>query len=141
MGALVGVVLLPRPALAIQPHGSPEGFYLHLIAHLVFIGALVFFIFKLRQEIVQTRSFHLLIWACALFIGWNLMTFIAHLSALSVRPQDFSGMEGHLSRRLTMSGLSHWIYYFASLDHLILVPAGYLFYRGLKALAQEPVTG
>jgi hypothetical protein len=51
--------ILPPPALAIQSHGPPEGFYLHLIAHLVFIGALIFFIYKLAQAVREHPSFRL----------------------------------------------------------------------------------
>jgi hypothetical protein len=133
--------IFPPPALAIQPHGPPEGFYLHLMAHLVFIGALIFFIYKLAQELKEHRSFRLLAWACGFLVLWNLDCLIGHLSALSIGPQDFMGPEGDLFQRLIMSGFSQWIYYLASLDHFILIAAGYLFYRGLKALATEPETG
>jgi len=137
----VMVGLVPRPALAIQPHGPPEGFYLHQIAHLVFIGALIFFIYKLGQGVQRHRSFRLLAWACGLLILWNLDHLVGHLSALSLSPLDFQGHGGDLSQRLLMSGLSQWIYYLTSLDHLILVPACYCFYRGLKELKKEPETG
>ena len=139
--ALALVSIFPRSAWAIQPHGPPEGFYLHQIGHLVFTAALIFFLYKLWQEIQDNRSFRLLAWACALFVLWNLDTFTAHFCALSVSPQDFLGQTGELTQRLTMSNTAHWIYYFASFDSLLLVPACYLFYRGLKALAQGPVTG
>jgi hypothetical protein len=131
----------PRAALAIQPHGPPEGFYLHQIAHVAFIGALIFFIYKLRQEVQEHQSFSLLIWACGFFVLWNLDHVVAHLSALPLNPSDFLGHETDLAQRLIMSGPTRWIYYLTSLDHLILLPACYLFYRGLKALAKEPATG
>jgi hypothetical protein len=47
--ALVLEGLFPRPVPAIQPHGPPEGFYLHQIAYLAFIGALLFFIYKIYK--------------------------------------------------------------------------------------------
>jgi hypothetical protein len=133
--------LFPRPVLAIQPHGPPEGFYLHQIAHLAFIGALIFFIYKLAQEVPKHRGFRLLAWACGLLVLWNLDHLAGHLSALPISTLDFLGLEGHLNQRLVMSGPSHWIYYFTSLDHFILLPACYFFYRGLKALAREAETG
>jgi hypothetical protein len=145
LGLLIWVWVLegifPPPALAIQPHGPPEGFYLHLMAHLVFIGALIFFIYKLAQEVQEHRSFRLLAWACGFLVLWNLDCLVGHLSALPISPLDFIGLEGHLNQRLVMSGRSHWIYYLASLDNLILLPASYVFYRGLKALIKEPATG
>jgi len=133
--------IFPRPALAIQPHGPPEGFYLHQIAHLVFIGALIFFIYKLAQEVQEHRSFRLLAWACGLLVLWNLDCLVGHMSALPISNLDFIGVEGHLKQRLVMSGPSHWIYYVTSLDNVILLPAAYIFYRGLKALLTEPETG
>jgi hypothetical protein len=132
--------IFPRPALAIQPHGPPEGFYLHQIAHLVFIGALIVFIYKLAQEVKKHRSFRLLAWACGLLVLWNLDCLVGHLSALPISTLDFIHA-GHLNQRLVMSGPSHWIYYVASLDNVILLPAAYIFYRGLKALIAEPETG
>jgi hypothetical protein len=142
---LIGVLVLeglsPRPVLAIQPHGPPEGFYIHQIAHLAFIGALLFFIYKLSQEVREHGSFRLLAWACGLLVLWNLDAFVGHLSALPLSPRDFLGQEGDFTQRLVMSGPAPWIYYLTSLDHFLLVPAAYLFYRGLKALAKEPRTG
>jgi hypothetical protein len=132
------ICLFPCPALALQPHEAPEGLYVHQIAHLLFIGALLFFIYKLRPEAQQHRSFRVIVWACGLFALWNLDTFVAHWCAVPISPQDFLGPEGYFSQRLLMSGLPHWVYYFTKLDHLILVPAFYFFYRGLKSLAKEP---
>lgn len=132
--------IFPRRALAIQPHGPPEGFYLHQIAHLVFIGALIFFIYKLAKEVQEHRSFRLLAWACGFLVLWNLDCLVGHMSALPISNLDFIN-EGHFNQRLVMSGGSHWIYYVASLDNVILLPASYIFYRGLKALISEPETG
>ncbi len=133
--------LFPRPVQAIQPHVALEGFYLHQIAHLAFIGALLFFIYKLAQEVREHGSFRLLAWACGLLVLWNLDHLVGHLSALALSPQDFLGPEGDFTQRLVMSGPASWIYYLTSLDHFLLVAACYLFYRGLKALAKEPRTG
>jgi hypothetical protein len=66
---------------------------------------------------------------------------VGHLSALPISNLDFIGIEGILHQRLVMSGSSHWIYYVTSFDNVILLPAAYLFYRGLKALIKEPETG
>jgi hypothetical protein len=132
--------IFPRPALAIQPHGPPEGFYLHQIAHLVFIGALIFFIYKLAKQVKEHRSFRLLAWACGFLVLWNLDCLLGHTSALPISSLDFIN-EGQLNQRLVMSSPSHWIYYVASLDNVILLPASYIFYRGLKALLSEPEIG
>jgi hypothetical protein len=46
------------------------------------------------------------------------------------------------SKRLLMEDLHSWVYYITKIDHYaLLIPAFYLFYRGLKAFAQEQETG
>lgn len=131
------VGLLPRPALAIQPHGPPEGLYVHQMAHVLFAGAMLFLIFLVqRRGLLRIKGFRLLTWACGLLLLWNLDAFLGHLAEMFLSPQAFQGQGGNFSQRLCMSGLESWVYYFAKMDHLILVPAFYLLYRGLKALAQ-----
>jgi len=131
------VGLVPRPALAIQPHGPPEGLYVHQMAHVLFAGAMLFLIFLVqRRGLLKITGFRLLIWACGLLVLWNLDAFLGHLAEVFLSPQAFRGQEGNFSQRLCMSGLESWVYYFAKMDHLILVPAFYLLYRGLNALAQ-----
>jgi hypothetical protein len=131
------VGLVPGPALALQPHGSPEGLYVHQMAHVLFAGAMLFLIFMVKRRGLQkVKGFRLLTWACGLLLLWNLDAFLGHLAEVFLRPQVFQGPGGDFSQRLCMSGLESWVYYFAKMDHLILVPAFYLLYRGLHALAQ-----
>lgn len=133
------VGLVPRAALAIQPHGPPEGLYVHQMAHVLFAGAMLFFIFLVKRRGLQKiTGFRLLAWACGLLLLWNLDAFLGHLAEMYLSPQAFLGPAGNLSQRLCMSGLESWVYYFAKMDHLILVPAFYLLYRGLNALARTP---
>ena len=66
-----------------------------------------------------------------------MVAFLGHWSEELLHPQAFQGQPGDLSRRLIMSRFSVWIYYVTKLDHLILVPAFFLLWRGLKALLSK----
>jgi hypothetical protein len=134
--ALALVLGLPRTALALQPHGHPEGLYVHQVAHILFAGAMIFLLYHLRKErLVALRWFT---WAGILFILWNLNAFAGHTAETFIEPQDFLGGSAQLSPQLLMFGPAAWIYYVTKLDHLILVPAFILLYYGLQALARAP---
>jgi hypothetical protein len=134
--SLVLVVGLPRTALALQPHGPPEGLYVHQMAHILFAGAMIFLLYYLRKE--RLPGLQWFTWSGILFILWNLNALVGHTAEVYVEPQDFLGGPAHLSRRLIMSGPIALTYYLAKLDHLILVPAFILLYFGLQALARAP---
>jgi hypothetical protein len=136
-GAIVAsLVFFPTTALALQPHGHPEGLYVHQIAHVLFAVAMVFLLYYLRKE--QLPGMPWFTWAGILFILWNLNAMVGHSAEIYVEPQDFIGGPAQLSRRLIMFGPAAWIYYVTKLDHLILVPAFILLYFGLQALARAP---
>jgi hypothetical protein len=134
--ALVLVVGLPRTALALQPHGPPEGLYVHQMAHILFAGAIMFLLYYLRKE--QLPGLRWFTWAGILFTLWNLNALVGHTAEVYMEPQDFLGAPAHLSRRLLMSGPAAWTYYITKLDHLILVSAFIVLYFGLQALARAP---
>jgi hypothetical protein len=134
--ALALVIGLPRTALALQPHGQPEGLYVHQLAHILFAVAMMFLLYHLRKE--QLPGLRWFTWAGILFILWNLNALVGHTAEVYVEPRDFLGDPTDLSRRLLMSGPAPWIYYATKLDHLILVPAFILLYFGLQALARAP---
>jgi hypothetical protein len=134
--ALALVAGLPRTALALQPHGHPEGLYAHQMAHVLFALAMLFLLYHLKKE--QLPGLRWFTWAGILFVLWNLDAFLGHIAEIYVKTQDFLGAPAHLSRRLLMSGPATWSYYVTKLDHLILVPAFLLLYFGLRALARTP---
>jgi hypothetical protein len=109
----------------------------HQLAHLLFAGAMVFFIFALRQEKLQEyRGFRYLIWGCGILALWNLDAVVGHsLEWGLINPV----IMGHgLSERLLMEDSQTWFYYITKIDHFaLLIPAFYLYYRGLKVLAKE----
>ncbi len=61
-----------------------------------------------------------------------MLTFCGHWAEEGLDPGAIDRQMGHLFRQLHITDLGGLIYYLASLDHLILIPAFWLFYLGLK---------
>jgi hypothetical protein len=142
---LPGVILLlfnPRLALA---QGwfewGTQGSYVHQFAHLLFAGAMLFFIYEMVHEGLQKyRGFRYLIWACGILAYWNVDAFVGHAVEWSMTNPVIMGHG--LGRRLLMENYVSWVYYVTQFNHFFfLVPALYLFYRGLKTFAQESRSG
>lgn len=117
-----------------------EGSYVHQLAHLLFCGAMIFFIYEMRQEKLQRfRGLRYLMWACGILAFWNLDAVVGHTLEWGRANRTFLG-EG-LSKYLVMEDWESWFYYVTKIDHFaLLIPAFYLFYRGLKTLALESKT-
>lgn len=131
--------LCPQPASAFIPHWDPkEGFFVRQFAYLVFLIAMLFFIYELKQERLERhRGFRFMVWASGFFALWNLDCFVGQLVALHLEELVTVGSPG-ISQKLLLTDFHTWIYYVTKLDHLFLVPAFVLFYLGIKAFVQEP---
>ncbi len=114
-----------------------QGSYVHQCAHLLFAGAMLFFIYEMVHEGLQKfRGFRYLIAACGVLAFWNVDAFVGHAVEWSLTNPVIMGQG--LSRQLLMDSFITWVYYITQIDHFaFLIPAFYLFYRGLKAFAQE----
>jgi hypothetical protein len=120
------------------PTASP---YVNEIAHLLFLGAMIFFIYEIRYAgLEKFRGFRYLLGAWAFLVLWNLDAFVGHWAAWTLTSWPVLG-EGWSSRVL-MEDFHTWTALITQLaNFILLVPAFYLFYRGIKALAQIPRTG
>jgi hypothetical protein len=141
LGTVFVLLCSPASALAAILEWETQGSYVHQIAHLLFFGAMLFFIREMyRGGLQAARGFRCLIWACWLLALWNLDALVGHTIDWSLRNPLILG-EG-LSRRLFMENARTWLYYLHRLNHfLLLPPAFYLFYRGLRTLARESQAG
>lgn len=138
VGAATALILCsPASGRAALLDWETQGSYVHQFAHLLFLGAMLFFIREMHQAGLQTaRGFRCLIWTCWLLALWNLDAIIGHTIDWSMRTPIILGTE--LSRRLVMENISTWIFYIHRFNHfLLLPPAFYLLYRGLRIMAQE----
>jgi hypothetical protein len=140
--AVLALVLLsPRLALAqwVTWHQfGTEGSYVHETAHLLFLLSMLFFIYEIfHANLERFRGFQLLAWAWALLALWNLDAFVGHWADWTLENPVILGQGW--GRQLVMDSFQTWLVYLTKIDHFVLlVPAFYIFYRGLKALAQEP---
>lgn len=131
--------LSPQTAFAYIPHLDPkEGFFVRQFSYLFFLVAMLFFFFQLKQEKLQKyRGLRFLAWASLLFALWNLNCFMGQFLDLNLDASLILGSAGSLAQRLLMADILTWFYYVTKLDNILLVPAFYLFYLGLKVFSQE----
>jgi hypothetical protein len=146
-GVLLSLALLllsPRTGLAEWFNWyefGTEGSYVHELAHLLFAAAMIFFIHEIYHAGLQKlRGFRYLVWAWALLAWWNLDAMLGHWAEWTLENPVIIG-EG-FGRRILMYDFKTWIFYIGKIDHFILlVPAFYLFYRGLKVLDRQAGEG
>lgn len=133
-GLLVGS---PATSLAWGVMWPTEGSYVHQTAHLLFAGAMLFFIYEISHAHLQKfRGFRYLLWACGFLAVWNLDAVIGHWADWTLSNPVIMGYG--FGRRLLMYDFQTWVVYLTKIDHFVLlVPAFYLFYLGLKTLARE----
>jgi len=142
LGATVALTFWPQAATAIQTHGHPEGLYAHQLGHFFFLATMVYLCWQFwRQNLLRRRSFHRIYWACLLFADWNLLTFLGHMAEERLDAAAIDSTAGHLFRQLHITDLNALIFYLAKLDHIILIPALWFFYLGLRAFRTEQREG
>jgi hypothetical protein len=114
-----------------------EGSYVHQTAHLLFLAAMLFFIHEIYYADLQKfHGFRLLIWAWAFLALWNADAIVGHWAEWTLYNPVILG-EG-IGRRILMDSVQTWVFYIGKIDHFVLLlPAFYLLYRGLKALDRQ----
>lgn len=132
------LIFSPPYSLAAGPQRPTAGPYVNEIAHLLFLGAMILFIYEIHLGgLKKFRAFRYLLWAWAFLALWNLDAFVSHWATWTLKGQGVLG-EGW-SSRLLMDDFHTWTAFITLLANFILmVPAFYLFYRGIKSLAQIP---
>jgi hypothetical protein len=98
---------------------------------------MIFFIIAIYQAGLSSfRGFRLLIWAWGFLAFWNFDAVVGHWADWTLENPVILG-EG-LARKIVMYDAQTWLFYIGKIDHSILVvPAFYLLYRGLKALDRD----
>jgi hypothetical protein len=137
ISAVFALVLTPRHALALTFHWPTEGSYVHQISHLLFGAAMLFFIREIHKAgLHRLRGVRFLIWSCGILAVWNFDAFIGHWADWTLINPVIIG--SGLSRQILLNDFHTWLFYITKIDHFILLmPALYFFYRGLKILARE----
>ena len=126
----------PRDSLAAMFMWPSAGPYVNEIAHLLFLGATIFFIYEISYAGLKNfPGFNYLLWAWVVLALWNLDAILGRWAAWTLSEPIILG-EGQ-SLRLQMHDLHTWMVFITQISNFILlIPALYLFYRGIKALAK-----
>jgi hypothetical protein len=142
IGSAAVVLILLSPCYALAQWVSwyqfgTEGSYVHETAHLLFFLSMLFFIYEIfHAHLQRIRGFRFLVGAWALLALWNLDAVIGHWADWTLENPIILGHGWH--RRLLMYDFQTWLVYITKIDHFILlVPAFFLFYLGLRALVQK----
>ncbi len=139
VSALFALLLISPPqALALSLQWPTEGSYVRQTAPLQFAAAMLFFIREIYYTGLQRFSgFRLFIWSWGILALWNLNAYVGNWSEWTLSNPVIAGHG--FSRQLLMSDAHTWLFYLTKIAYyLLLPPAFFLFYRGLKVLAREP---
>lgn len=139
--SLIFLILgLPVRAWAVQQHSGLEGMVVHELGHLLFMGGMLFLLYRMRQP--ETRrmtrgngwfEFKLFIW---LSILWNVLTFYGHWHQEIISPDKFVRIGGK-STAFILSGPIDVLFYCSRLDHLVLLPAFLCLLLALRKWRQQ----
>ena len=132
---LLSGFFLPESALAFQPHAY-SGLYIHQLAHFFLIVSLFFFAVKARQtRLAALKAWQYIIAGTWILMLWSGVTMLGHFLDLEIEDALFLPPGADIPL-LHLAGWQEGLYYLLKLDHLLAVPAMFLFYRGLKLLRQ-----
>ena len=129
--------LLPDDALAFQPHAY-SGIYIHQLAPFFLIVSLFFFAVKARQTyLASLKGWQYIIAGTWILMLWSATTMVGHFLDLHISDDALFLPPGATVPLLRLISWQEALYYFLKLDHLIALPAVFLFYRGLKLLREN----
>ena len=136
-GWLVPLCLaVPTPAFALQAHAY-EGIYVHQVAHLFFLLAMVFFALHIQQSWLSVRRAWQLMAAGAWLLAlWNLWAFCGHIIEGLVPESSIVSASEAMVPDLALVSWWEVAYFIVKMDHLLAVPAIFCFYFGLRGILQ-----
>lgn len=125
-------------AWALQSHGAPEGIYVHQMAHLLFMGALMYLYWHTRRTpALASRGWKYLQIFCIVFAAWNLLALVGHESFEYLTPADFidkNSLNEHIAGPITFVKV---LYFITKMDHLLYVPALLALVISLRTFYQD----
>ncbi|MDD3813977.1 MAG: hypothetical protein PHZ02_04970 [Desulfocapsaceae bacterium] len=131
----LALLLAPDQAWALQVHAPPEGIYVHQLAHLFFVAALSYLFWDVRRSAFPGKGWRYLQIFCILMILWNILAFSGHWLGFDIASSDIIHPAGYFSSRLIGPITSiKFIYFCATLDHLLSVPALFFLFLCMRSL-------
>jgi len=131
-------LLLPANAWALQSHGAPEGLYVHQMAHVFVALAMAYWFWDIRRSSFKGKGWRYLQIFCVLMLAWNIVAFTGHAVAVSLDVEHISTTTGYLSSRIVgPMDLHKIIYYMTRFDHVVIVPALFFLFLGVRSLYRD----
>jgi hypothetical protein len=141
-GVFLVLLGFPEQAWALQPHGAPEGLYVHQIAHVLFAGALIYlFLHTRRTPELCGKGWKYLQLFCLLFAAWNLLALVGHEAAAHLLPADILNSSSWFGRLAGPATPLKMVYFITKMDHLLYVPALFCLVIALRTFYLETVSG
>ena len=111
-------------AWALQSHGSPEGIYVHQIAHVLFMGALAYLYWHTRRsQVLVSKGWKYLRLFCILLFCWNLLAFVGHEAFKFLTPEDYIDKGSWKEQLAAPLSFIKVLYFITKMDHFLNVPA------------------
>lgn len=132
------LLLQAADAWALQPHGGGEGLFTHQMAHLFFMGTLIYLYLHTRRtpELVS-RGWRYLRLFCVLLFFWNLMAFVGHETAVHLSLDEFIETGTWHEQLVFPLSVLKIIYFVAKMDHFLTVPALLALFFSLRSFYLE----
>ena len=129
------LLLLPaRAAHALQTHPY-DGLYLHQIAQLFLLAARLSFALRIQHSrLAVRRPWRWMAAGAWLLALWNVWAFGGHFIEAAVPEEAMLREPGQLAPRLLVVSWLELAYVVAKLEHLLVVPAVFSFYLGLRGI-------
>lgn len=116
------LVFRAAPAYAVQVHGGMEGLVSHQLGHILFAGCMLFLLVTGSVNQWAGSGWHRFKCFIRLIIFWNILTFSGHWLRIGIPDYKFVKVDGQVAG-FRIESLLDAFFYFANLDHFILLPA------------------
>lgn len=141
---LTPILLLgsPENAAALQTHGAPEGIYVHQMAHVLFLVALLYLFWHTRKtQETSSQGWRFFQLFCLLLAAWNVLAFTGHETYEALLDSDFVARHGWDARLTAPLTFKKVLYYITKMDHFLIVPALLALVVSLRTLYREAIQG
>ena len=136
--AAAAVLALPAPAWATQTHGAPEGLYVHLLGHMLFLAAMVYYALSLVRSGESGYPGGTWMLAAVLLLAlWSVDTALVHIYQEADPGVRTRGTVRGLAAFLEVRAWPDRLFYVARLDHLLMVPALAALAAGIRGMLRR----
>ena len=132
------LLLQSADAWALQPHVGGEGLFTHQMAHVFFMGTLIYlYLHTRRTQDPVSRGWRYLRLFCVLLFFWNLMAFVGHETAVHLSRDEFTDAGTWTEQLVFPLSVLKLIYFVAKMDHFLTVPALLALFFSLRSFYLE----